>query len=94
MLGAVIIVIGLYLVLWAKDKELKKAIRLVALKKSTNPTIEESGRKSFGGLSTCSNVIVVAPTIVPESGGSAVFVLDDGQEEDLEAKVSSTKIKT
>lgn len=88
------IVIGLYLVLWGKDKELKKAIRLVASKRSTNPTVEESGRKSLGGLSNCSNVIVVAPMVVPESGGAAVFVLDDGQEEDLEAKVSSTKIKT
>ncbi|XP_041994179.1 WAT1-related protein At1g09380-like [Salvia splendens] len=94
VLGAVVIVIGLYLVLWGKDKELKKAIRLVASKRSTNPAIEESGRKSFGGLSNCSNVIVVAPTVVPESGRATVFVLDEGQEEDLEAKVSNTKIKT
>ncbi|KAL1557799.1 WAT1-related protein-like protein [Salvia divinorum] len=97
VLGAVVIVIGLYLVLWGKGKELKRANRLMGSKRSTSPAIGESGRESFGGLSSRSNVIVVAPTFVPELGGSDVFVMDDGreeEEEDLEAKVSSTNIKT
>ncbi|XP_041994180.1 WAT1-related protein At1g68170-like [Salvia splendens] len=91
VLGVVVIVIGLYLVLWGKDRELKKANRLMGSKRSTNPAIEESGRESLRGLSNCSNVIVIAPKFAPESGG---FVLNDCQEEDLEAKVSSTNIKT
>ncbi|XP_047973234.1 WAT1-related protein At1g25270-like [Salvia hispanica] len=98
VLGAVVIIIGLYLVLWGKGKELKKAKRLMGSKRSPNPAIGESGRESFGGLSNRSNVIIVAPTFVPELGSSDVFVYDDGEEqaeeEDLEAKVSSTNIKT
>ena len=88
------IVFGLYLVLWGKDKELKKVTRVMGSKRSTIPAIEESGRESFGGLSNCSNVIVVAPKFAPKSGVAVGFILDDGQEEDLEAKVSSKKIKT
>ncbi|KAL1557798.1 WAT1-related protein-like protein [Salvia divinorum] len=84
VLGAVVIVIGLYLVLWGKDKDLKKANRSMGSKRSTNPAIEESGRESLGGLSNRSDAIVPIPFIRE---------LESPQEEDLEAKISSTNIK-
>ncbi|XP_057788889.1 WAT1-related protein At1g25270-like [Salvia miltiorrhiza] len=83
VVGAAVIVCGLYLVLWGKGKEMKKLSRLVASK---------SIGESFKDLNHGNNVVVITPNFVPEVESSDVF--DEDQEEDLEAKVSNTNIKS
>ncbi|XP_057788901.1 WAT1-related protein At1g25270-like [Salvia miltiorrhiza] len=90
VVGAAVIVCGLYLVLWGKGKEMKKMSRLMA---SKNATIGETTRESFKGLSHGNNVVVVTPNFVPELESSDVFD-EDQEQEDSEPKVSITNIKS
>lgn len=96
LVGAAVIICGLYLVLWGKGKEMKKMARLVPSKNSINDsTMEETARESFKGFIHANNVVVVTPTFVPEIENSQVFdgEEEEKEEEDLEAKVSSNNSK-
>ncbi|KAI3448292.1 hypothetical protein Pfo_004957 [Paulownia fortunei] len=91
VLGAAIIICGLYSVLWGKSKEMKKITRLVPSKNFTKPTeVDETARESFKGFNHGNNILAVAPNFVPESEILEVF---DEEEEDLEAKVSNPETK-
>ncbi|KAK4405082.1 WAT1-related protein [Sesamum angolense] len=70
VLGAAIIICGLYSVLWGKSKEMKKITRLVPSKSFTEAThheVEETARESFKGFNHANNVVAVAPNFLPES---------------------------
>ncbi|KAG8364095.1 hypothetical protein BUALT_Bualt19G0091000 [Buddleja alternifolia] len=92
VVGAAIIICGLYSVLWGKSKEIKKITRLVPSKSIKEPN--EAGEiniQSFKGFSPINNVIAVAPNFIPES--EIIEVFDDQEEEDLEANISNSRIK-
>ncbi|KAL3814449.1 hypothetical protein ACJIZ3_015717 [Penstemon smallii] len=87
VLGAAIIVSGLYMVLWGKSKEMKKKVRLVPSKSfsKTNDQVE-SETESFKGFNHGNvNVLAVTPNFVAENEIVEVFD-DEEEEEDFEAK--------
>lgn len=92
VIGAAVIICGLYSVLWGKSKEVKKITRLVPSKSFTDANeVEETARGSFKGFNHGTNVMAVTPNFVPESEILEVF---DEEEEDIEAaKVSSPETK-
>ncbi|KAL0375960.1 UNVERIFIED_CONTAM: WAT1-related protein [Sesamum calycinum] len=97
VLGAAIIICGLYSVLWGKSKEMKKITRLVPSKSFTEAThheVEETARESFKGFNHANNVVAVAPNFLPESEILEVFDVDE-DDEDLEAapKISNPQTK-
>lgn len=91
VVGAAIIICGLYSVLWGKSKEVKKITRLVPTKSFTEEPMdrveENAATESFKGLNNHGgNVIVaVAPNFIP--GSKILEVFDEEEEQDLEAKV-------
>ncbi|KAK4424357.1 WAT1-related protein [Sesamum alatum] len=92
VLGAAVIICGLYSVLWGKSKEMKKITRLVPSKSFTEAShheVEETARESFKGFNHANNVVAVAPNFLPESEILEVFD-EDEDDEDLEA--AATKI--
>ncbi|KAL0412712.1 UNVERIFIED_CONTAM: WAT1-related protein, partial [Sesamum radiatum] len=97
VLGAAVIICGLYSVLWGKSKEMKKITRLVPSKSFTEAThheVEETARESFKGFNHANNVVAVAPNFLPESEILEVFD-EDEDDEDLEAapKISNPQTK-
>ncbi|KAH6827167.1 hypothetical protein C2S53_019230 [Perilla frutescens var. hirtella] len=90
VLGAVVIICGLYLVLWGKNKEMKKITRLVPSKSFRDAIVEGSGGETFKVFNHGNNVVVVAPNFIAESEILEVC----NEEEDLEAKVSTPKTKS
>ncbi|KAK6118681.1 hypothetical protein DH2020_047594 [Rehmannia glutinosa] len=83
VLGAIIIVCGLYSVLWGESKQEKK---ITPLKRSLIESTQSSknAEKRVDDFNNTNNIMAVAPDFVPESEILQVF---DGEEEDLEAVV-------
>ncbi|XP_073119683.1 WAT1-related protein At1g68170-like [Henckelia pumila] len=79
VLGAAIIIGGLYVVLWGKSKEIKKVCRLA-------PSSEEQSVKSDHNVAA-GGIMAVAPNFVPSTEIMRVSEEED-EEADLEAKVS------
>ncbi|KAK6121311.1 hypothetical protein DH2020_044962 [Rehmannia glutinosa] len=94
VLGAAIIILGLYSVLWGKSKEIKKITRLVPSKsfiETVEVDQENTKEISFKGCNNHgTNVMAVTPNFVPDDQSEIIEVFDEEEEEDLEAKVSNT----
>ncbi|CAA0831051.1 WAT1-related protein [Striga hermonthica] len=80
VLGAAVIILGLYSVLWGKSKEVKKITRLVPSEADENGEGTKDG-ESFKGFNHGSNVMAVTLNFLPESEIIEVF----DEEQDLEA---------
>ncbi|GER47160.1 nodulin MtN21 /EamA-like transporter family protein [Striga asiatica] len=86
VLGAVVIIVGLYSVLWGKSKEVKKITRLVPSKSFAEQVENGEATKdgeSFKGINHGSNIMAVTPNFLPDSENIEVF--DEDEEQDLEA---------
>lgn len=84
MLGTVIIICGLYCVLWGKSKEIKKACRLA-------PSSEDQSLKGdHNVIHGCGGIMAVAPNFVPETEITQVLY-EEEDEPDFEAKVSESQ---
>ncbi|KAK4476869.1 hypothetical protein RD792_016033, partial [Penstemon davidsonii] len=90
VLGAAIIVSGLYTVLWGKNKEMKKKVGLVPSKSfsRTNHQVETESFKAFNHANV--NVLAVTPNFVPEN--EIVQVFHDDEEEDFQSKTSNPQV--
>lgn len=63
VVGAVIIICGLYVVLWGKSREIKKIGRLVPSPMADTIQVEESV-KNF--IYTYVNVLAITPNFIPQ----------------------------
>ncbi|KAL3635294.1 hypothetical protein CASFOL_019841 [Castilleja foliolosa] len=85
VLGAAIIILGLYSVLWGKNKEIKKITRLMPSKNFKEATkvgeiLEDESLRDFNHGS---NVIAVTPNFF--AGPEIIEVFDENEDDDLEA---------
>ncbi|KAK4491224.1 hypothetical protein RD792_001957 [Penstemon davidsonii] len=94
VLGAVIIIGGLYSVLWGKSKEMKKISRLVPSDNfdPKNDQVDSVRGTSFKGFNHGdSNIMAVAPSLIIPVGNEIIELFDEDHEQDLEAKISSPR---
>ncbi|KAL2454809.1 WAT1-related protein [Abeliophyllum distichum] len=92
VIGAVIIVLGLYTVLWGKSKEIKRISQLMPTKsfKVADQTDNIASSESIKSISIdhCSNIMAVAPSFLPETH---IQIFHD-EEVDVEASVPNPSI--
>ncbi|KAL2477502.1 WAT1-related protein [Forsythia ovata] len=89
--GAVIIVLGLYTVLWGKSKEIKRISQLMPTKSFNEADqTDNNASESIKSISIdhCSNIMAVAPSFLPET---EIEIFHD-EEVDLEASVPNPNI--
>ncbi|CAI9765346.1 unnamed protein product [Fraxinus pennsylvanica] len=91
VIGAAIIVLGLYAVIWGKSKEMKKSSQLVPKKcfkeaDQTDNIASESIRSI--NIDHSSNIMAIAPSFLPQTEIETV----DDEEVDIESSVPNPKI--
>lgn len=85
VIGAGVIICGLYLVLWGKSKEVKKVERVVPSKSFAAAVVDETTIESFKGFEHGHSVVVVTPNFVPQCKILRGEQEEEEKEEDLEA---------